>query len=152
MYWFDEPKGERGIDLVQLHDDLERNQMWNDADDWTPSSWAYSSDRDLRDINPEMGVNTSGSPKGAPPPEEDIYLGISFNPAEMLDLCTSEKGKGSHYIAGNDPFRYATDNDLNVLEFSVIKYVTRHRRKNGKKDLEKARHVLDRLFEEYYGG
>lgn len=36
---------------------------------------------------------------------------------------------------------------LNAFEGAVIKYVLRHRDKNGVEDLKKARHTLDRLIE-----
>lgn len=40
-------------------------------------------------------------------------------------------------------------NKLGFLEGNVIKYVTRHKDKNGLADLHKAKHYLDKLIEEY---
>lgn len=41
-------------------------------------------------------------------------------------------------------------NNLNFLEGNVIKYVSRHRAKNGREDLEKAIHCLQLLISYEY--
>jgi len=58
--------------------------------------------------------------------------------------------KPSHY-GKNDPYKYALDNNLGPLEMNAIKYVTRHEKKNGKEDIEKAINTLQRLLKEKYG-
>ena len=46
---------------------------------------------------------------------------------------------GSHYQKLKiTPVEYAMKNNLNACEFSVVKYISRHRWKNGKEDLLKA--------------
>jgi len=45
-----------------------------------------------------------------------------------------------------EPLDYAEANNLDILEFSIIKYVSRWRFKNGIVDLKKARWYLDRLI------
>lgn len=61
---------------------------------------------------------------------------------------------GNHYKQGGlDPMKFSHANDLGFAEGNVVKYVTRHRRKNGKQDLEKAIHCLQILIElEYPNG
>ena len=55
---------------------------------------------------------------------------------------------GSHYKdRAIQPWDYIIANDLGFLEANVVKYVTRYKVKNGIKDLEKARHYLDKLIE-----
>ena len=55
---------------------------------------------------------------------------------------------GSHYKdRAIQPWDYIIANDLGFLEANVVKYVTRYKAKNGIKDLEKARHYLDKLIE-----
>ncbi len=49
------------------------------------------------------------------------------------------------------PAEYCQKNRLPYCESSVIRYVTRHREKNGKQDLEKAIHCLQLLIELEYG-
>jgi len=39
--------------------------------------------------------------------------------------------------------------DLNYFEGNVIKYVTRHRKKNGLEDLRKAKWYIERLIDGY---
>lgn len=48
------------------------------------------------------------------------------------------------------PLEYCQKNNLNMAESGVVKYVTRHRAKNGKQDLEKAIHLLEMLIEMEY--
>lgn len=58
-----------------------------------------------------------------------------------------EQVGGSHYAKlAIDPFTYAMANKLDSLQFSVVKYVTRFRDKNGLEDLKKCRDCLDRLI------
>jgi hypothetical protein len=54
---------------------------------------------------------------------------------------------GKHYQLEIQPWDYITMNRLGYLEGNIIKYVTRYKEKNGVKDLEKARHYIDKLIE-----
>ena len=57
---------------------------------------------------------------------------------------------GTHYKDRSiQPWDYIIANDLGYLEGNVIKYVSRHKYKNGKADLEKAMHYLEKLLETY---
>lgn len=59
---------------------------------------------------------------------------------------------GDHYRNGGiQPVEYIETNNLGFCEGNVIKYVTRHKYKDGRKDLEKARHYIDLLIELRYG-
>ncbi len=58
---------------------------------------------------------------------------------------------GDHYKNRTiQPVQYVHANNLNFFEGSVLKYITRHRQKNGKQDLEKAIHYLQMLIEFEY--
>ena len=60
---------------------------------------------------------------------------------------------GSHYKNLKiQPMQYALENKLDYAQASVVKYVTRHKEKNGKEDLLKAIHNLELMIEFYYGG
>jgi hypothetical protein len=64
-----------------------------------------------------------------------------------LDVQTG----GDHYKNRTiQPVQFAYANNLNYFEGSVLKYITRHRQKNGKQDLEKAIHYLQMLIELEY--
>ena len=56
---------------------------------------------------------------------------------------------GSHYDFPIQPIEYIVKNDIPYREANVIKYVSRHRRKNGKQDILKAIHYLEMILEEY---
>jgi hypothetical protein len=59
---------------------------------------------------------------------------------------------GDHYKKlAIQPMEYAYKNHLDPLQFSVLKYITRFRDKDGLKDLEKAKHCIDMLIEMEYG-
>lgn len=47
------------------------------------------------------------------------------------------------------PFDYIKANQLDFFEGNIIKYVTRHREKNGREDLVKAMTYLEELIKEY---
>lgn len=58
---------------------------------------------------------------------------------------------GTHYSKDQiQPIDYIHSNKLNFFEGSAIKYITRHRKKNGREDIEKAIHYLELLLEYEY--
>lgn len=60
---------------------------------------------------------------------------------------------GEHYVSmpeGYQPFQISKALNLNPVEHTILKYLLRHRGKNGKQDLEKIRHCLDILIEQEY--
>ena len=57
---------------------------------------------------------------------------------------------GSHYKdMAIQPVEFITANGIDYREANVIKYVCRHKAKNGREDLEKAMHYLEMLLESY---
>jgi len=64
----------------------------------------------------------------------------------MTDPKDNQIG-GTHYKeCPIQPVEYIHRNDLGFCEGCVVKYVTRHRRKGGREDLEKAIHFLQLLI------
>lgn len=58
---------------------------------------------------------------------------------------------GMHYAAMKiQPIEFIHANNIGFLEGNVIKYVCRHRSKNGRQDIEKAIHYLQLLLELEY--
>lgn len=54
---------------------------------------------------------------------------------------------GSHYKdMAIQPTQFSQLNQLNFCEANVVKYICRHRVKNGREDLEKAKHYIDILI------
>lgn len=75
------------------------------------------------------------------------YYGKMSGPA---GLTRSQVG-GSHYQLTIQPVDYIHANKLTFLEGNVVKYVTRHRKKNGAEDVKKAIHYLQMILEKEYG-
>jgi hypothetical protein len=58
---------------------------------------------------------------------------------------------GSHYKKCTiQPVEFIHANDIPFIEGNIIKYITRHRDKNGIEDLKKAKHYIDLLIELEY--
>ena len=57
---------------------------------------------------------------------------------------------GKHYQLKIQPIDYILKNDIPYCEGNVIKYVTRHREKNGIEDLRKAKHYLEFIAKHIY--
>lgn len=75
------------------------------------------------------------------PPPETNHLHAPLN---------SQVG-GDHYkTLAIQPIEFIYANNLNFLEGCVIKRICRHRRKNGREDIEKAIHELQILLNQEY--
>jgi hypothetical protein len=60
----------------------------------------------------------------------------------------AEKGLTDHYDKlAITPFEYGLKNGLDPLQFTIVKYVTRFRDKNGIRDLLAAQETLNQLIE-----
>lgn len=60
---------------------------------------------------------------------------------------------GDHYKnMPIQPIEYTMKNGLGFCEGNVIKYVSRHKSKNGLEDLLKAKHYIDLIIEFEYKG
>jgi|14BtaG_2_1085337.scaffolds.fasta_scaffold13624_3 hypothetical protein len=67
------------------------------------------------------------------------------------ELATSKQVGGDHYTRlAIQPAEYNQRNGLGFCEACVVKYVSRHKHKNGKQDIEKAIHFLNLLLEIEY--
>lgn len=62
-------------------------------------------------------------------------------------MSMNEQVGGTHYQHLEiQPAEYCQRNRLSYCESAVVKYVSRHRHKNGRQDLEKAIHCLQMLI------
>ena len=72
---------------------------------------------------------------------------ISFNFIEYIQPATSTQVGGNHYKDCKiQPTEFIHANNIPFIEGNIIKYVIRHRNKNGIEDLKKARHYIDLLI------
>ena len=70
----------------------------------------------------------------------------------MEDSALNRQEGGRHYAdMAIQPVQFIHANQIPFLEANVIKYVCRHKAKNGRQDLEKARHYIDLLLQLEYG-
>lgn len=68
----------------------------------------------------------------------------------MNAALETQIGGGHYKDLPIQPAEYCQRNRLGFCESSVIKYVTRHREKNGRQDIEKAIHFLQILLDIEY--
>lgn len=76
-------------------------------------------------------------------------------PTTVLDRPTSaldvQEG-GNHYKSlAIQPVEYIQKNDLDYFQGNVVKYITRHKSKNGAEDVRKAMHYCQLVLELQYG-
>ena len=57
---------------------------------------------------------------------------------------------GEHYDMPIQPTEFIFKNNIPFIEGNIIKYVTRHRQKNGAEDILKAIHYLELILEYDY--
>lgn len=85
-------------------------------------------------------------------------LGATSTSSEIVEKkertsALDKQVSGNHYKdCGIQPIEYIHANGLSYLEGNVIKYTTRHSKKNGKADIEKAIHYLELILEMEYKG
>jgi len=71
--------------------------------------------------------------------------------SEQMSALSKQEG-GNHYKTWKiQPIEYILANNIQWCEANAIKYVSRHRNKNGKEDLLKAIHYIELLIESEYG-
>jgi len=70
----------------------------------------------------------------------------------MQDALNKQEG-GNHYKdLAIQPIEYIVKNNLDFLQGNIIKYVTRHKNKNGAQDIKKAIHYLELILALQYDG
>lgn len=68
----------------------------------------------------------------------------------MSKVLDHQEG-GSHYKKmAIQPIDFIYFNNIPFIEGNIIKYILRHRKKNGLEDLKKAKHYLEILIEKEY--
>lgn len=64
--------------------------------------------------------------------------------------ATDKQVGGNHYkTLAIQPGEYIRKNGLGWYEGNAVKYITRHKQKGEKQDIEKAIHYLELILEEY---
>lgn len=69
----------------------------------------------------------------------------------MKKVLDHQEG-GNHYKKHKiQPIDFIYDNNIPFIEGNIIKYIMRHKEKNGVEDLKKALHYLEILIHKEYG-
>lgn len=71
-------------------------------------------------------------------------------PAAVPVTASEKQVGGDHYKGGLQPLDVIDAWKLDFYEGSALKYLARHRKKNGREDIEKAIHYLELLLERQY--
>ena len=86
--------------------------------------------------------------------EEDLepYNGpVTLNPYEEDNPLDKQEG-GSHYKDCKiQPIEYITANNLDFMQGNIVKYITRHKSKNGAEDIRKIKHYCNLILKLEYG-
>lgn len=82
-------------------------------------------------------------------------VGTAVVAARTGESAFASQVGGGHYKDlpdGYQPFQISKALGLNPVEHTILKYLLRHRNKNGVRDLEKIKHCVDILIEQEYKG
>lgn len=68
------------------------------------------------------------------------------------ESALSKQEGGTHYKdCAIQPIEYIHANDLDFFQGNIVKYVTRHKKKNGAQDLRKVIHYAELALQLQYG-
>jgi hypothetical protein len=97
--------------------------------------------RDIRDTAPNISKWLE---------QEEMKKMIEKQPAKSPSSKDMQVG-GDHYrqVPNMQPWDIIDAYGLDYYAGNVLKYLLRHKKKNGKEDLEKARHYLTKMIDSY---
>lgn len=79
------------------------------------------------------------------PSDVNQFFGGVYHPNQSAN---NKQVDGDHYKnKAIQPWDYISSNNMGFLEGCIVKYVSRYQEKNGVRDLEKAKHFLEKLIE-----
>ena len=78
---------------------------------------------------------------------DDVIKDGKPDMSDSKSPANSRQVGGSHYASSLQHWDLIVDHDIGYLEGCATKYVSRHRKKHGVQDLEKALHFVDKLIE-----
>lgn len=110
--------------------------------------WAKEESTDDLDVLVSQPVSTIiGHSNSTVKSDESIREDYQSKPSSL----TVQEG-GDHYKTLKiQPVEYIVANGLDFLEGNVVKYITRHKQKNGAQDIKKVIHYCNLILDLYYG-
>lgn len=106
-------------------------------DEWTPFQQAKPTTEQIEEYMKSLKI------------EEEVGDGFYGGSEEYLQKANKKQVAGSHYQREIQPWDIIKCWGLGFWRGNVVKYVLRSADKNGKEDLEKAKHYLEFLIENY---
>lgn len=85
--------------------------------------------------------------------EKNMMTSHSENARKVVNTTSAldvQEGGGHYKSLAIQPIEYTVKNKLGFIEGNIVKYVTRHKEKNGAEDLRKIKHYVDLLLELEY--
>lgn len=172
--WIEIPEGSETFNFYERKDNLfflkgsgEDTMFSNDLNDWDWKHWGdidfdgvvclwsrHTHPEELPFIDDEPSLGNSKIGRRAITVKIPVEsLNDQYAEIERVRQSAWKKQEGgSHYKNLKiQPMQYALENKLDYAQANVVKYVTRHKEKNGKEDLLKAIHNIELMIEFYYG-
>ena len=127
---------------------LKDEKIWSNNFNETLSDFVKKNEGDVKII-----WSRYTHPEELPFIDDEPSLNDQYAEIEKVRQSAWQKQEGgSHYKTLKiQPMQYALENKLDYAQANVVKYVTRHKEKNGKEDLLKAIHNIELMIEFYYG-
>lgn len=107
-----------------------------------------------------QGLYKGSEHEGTYDPETHVYSFMNYGKLWALDALDVVELKspldiqygGDHYKdKGIQPIEYITANNLDFCQGNIVKYVTRHKDKNGAEDIRKVIHYAQFILKFEYG-
>lgn len=166
--WIEIPEGAEWAKLWDKGESYECVEFYRGENEFFNNSskkWMRGADQSTNKIGQPATIiwnrhasNSAATLHGTVKAEPDLNFGAaqasggakekSSTPSSAWDTQVG----GYHYKQFKiQPMQFALENKLDAAQQNVIKYIMRHSFKNGKQDLEKAKHYIDLMIEFYYG-
>ena len=153
--WIEIPEGAESFNyfgnegnVFFLKNNSEITLYSNETEDWAWQDWG---DIDFDGVVCLWSRHTL--PEELPFIDDEPSLNDQYAEIEKVRQSAWQKQEGGNHYKNLkiQPMQYALENKLDYAQANVVKYVTRHKEKNGKEDLLKAIHNIELMIEFYYG-
>lgn len=100
-------------------------------------------------MDPQLNKFFGGNPAQKLTLFPDIDPPVTDEEDEAFKAISQRQVGGDHYFNPIQPWDIIRAWDLNYWEGNIVKYVLRHKGKGKVEDLEKAKHYLEYIIENY---
>ena len=133
--------------VVSMVDDLVK--IWDGYETYLVA------EEDLKPYNEASATKTSNFLVRIGTPMQQLIDAAGGLPADTGkikgDNPLDKQEGGSHYKDCKiEPVEYITANNLDFMQGNIVKYITRHKNKNGAEDIKKIKHYCDLILKLQY--